>query len=121
MQVTNTPNLTVKFLEDRETKQAVWKQIADVRARDKRCAALYTADELAQAEALAAQARGVFVRSRIFLNKRDTFIALKVESVKGADRVSEAYDEFEEAMAAVNAEKTPLNGHYIYHFFPRKA
>jgi hypothetical protein len=120
MQVNTTPSLTVQYLEDRETKQAVWKQLADVKARDKRCEALYTPAELAQAEALEALARSVFIRSRVFLNKRDRFIALKIESVKGADRVSEGYDAFEKAMAELNAEKTPLNGHYIYHIFPRK-
>jgi hypothetical protein len=117
--MTATNNLTVKFLEDRETKQAPWKQIADVKARDARCAALYTTQELEKAAALEALARSVFIRSRVFLNKRDTFIALKIESVKGADRMSEGYDAFEKAMADLNAVKTPLNGHYIYHIFPR--
>lgn len=111
--------LTVKFLEDRETKQMPWAQIADVKARNARCSALYTPDELAKAEALEVLARSVFIRSRVFLNKRDRFIALKIESVKGADRMSEGYDAFNKAMADLNAEMTPLNGHYIYHIFPR--
>jgi len=119
MTVAKTPSLKVQFHEDRETKQAPWRQIADVQARDARCAALYTAQELTQAEALATLARSVFMRSRVFLNKRDSFIALKVESVKGADRVSQGYDAFEKAMADLNAVKDTLNGHYIYHIFPR--
>ena len=115
-----TPTITTRFLNDTETKQMPWNIIKDIKERDAAGILNYTADEVAQANALLAQARQVFIRSRCFVNFRENFVTLKVESVKAADKLNAGFDAFELALAELQAENDHKNGHYLFHIFPRK-
>jgi hypothetical protein len=117
--MSQTPSLSVRFLEDSDHKQNIVKTMQHIKKVDAESRALYTPSELAEAEALFRQAQSTFMRSRVFINHRPTFIAIKIEKVAAADRLTEAYDAFERAMADKHAGLDHKNGHHIYHIFPR--
>ena len=117
--MSKTPTLTVKFHEDSDVKQMPWTAKKDIQERNNRCQSLYTVDEQAKGYELLGQAQSTFIRSRCFINFRDTVMVIKVESVKSADKLSEAFDTFEKCMAELGAVENHRNGHYIYHIFPR--
>lgn len=112
--------LTVKFHDDADTKQTPWAAIKDIKERDARCVNLYTADEQVAGADMLAKAREVFIRSRCFLNFRDTVMVVKVEKVAASDKLSSGFDAFQRAMADLGAVENHRNGHYNYHLFPRK-
>ncbi len=117
--MSKVPSINHRFLDDKETKQSAYHALQDVK---KRCAAgrgNFTADELAKADELLALARAAFIRSRCFLNTREKFMTLKIESVKSSDKLSAAYDVFERAIAQLNPDNDHQNGHYLFHIFPR--
>lgn len=117
--MSKAPTLTTRFLNDTETKQTPWAIIADIKKKDAAAEVLYTQAEKDRAAELLAQAREVFIRSRCFLNYRDSFIVIKVEKVQSSDKLSAGFDAFELAMAELGAENDHKNGHYLFHIFPR--
>jgi hypothetical protein len=118
--MSKTPSINHRFLEDTETKQSAIYALQDVKKRNAAGRGNFTVDELNKADELLALARAAFIRSRCFLNTREKFITLKIENVKSSDKLSTAYDVFEQAIAQLNPDNDHKNGHYLFHIFPRK-
>ena len=114
------PTITTKFYEDSEVKQSAIFAKKDVIRRNANSKNLYTVDEQAVGDVMLMAAQNAFIRSRCFLNYREGSMVIKVESPKASDRVTEAADQFEKAMADLNALRKVKNGHYLFHIFPRK-
>jgi hypothetical protein len=73
-----------------------WVCAQDAQARNKKNKDNFTLAEIDFSEELHSLAKAAYFRSRVFLNYRENFIAIKVERPNRADLVSKEVAEFEQ-------------------------
>jgi len=98
-----------------EFKLPAYVVLADVKRRNEENESLYSEQQLLAGEALLAGIEDVYIRSKVYLNYRQKFIAVKVSAPKFADKVSlraAKLDAWAEANGIV-IEHT-RHGHMIY-------
>lgn len=70
-----------------EMKLPSYVCISDIKRRDNENKVNYSASQLAKADAILALVDDVFIRSRVFMNYRQKFIAVKVNNPSMRDKV----------------------------------
>lgn len=79
---------SVTTKQDEEFKLPAYVVIQDVKKRNKANEGLYSEQQLYAGEALLADIEDTYIRSKVYLNYRERFIAIKVSTPKFADKVS---------------------------------
>jgi hypothetical protein len=101
----------MKYLSEIDNENVVQDRIfaaADARRRNALYEGQYTDKQRAFAEAFRAQVANAYVRSRVYLNYRERFMAIKVERPSVRDRISSAVAQVEEFCAkhGITAHRT---------------
>lgn len=86
----NTKNAiaSVVATQTEEFKLPAYVVIEDVKKRNKANEGLYSEQQLHAGEALLADIEDTYIRSKVYLNYRERFIAIKVNTPTFADKVS---------------------------------
>ena len=71
-----------------DVKLPAYVCLQDIKRRDAENEGLYSLAQLSAGEALLAQIEDVYIQSKVFMNYRQRFIAVKVNAPKFADKVS---------------------------------
>ena len=87
----------------------------DAKRRDAKNIGRYTLEQIKQARQLEEDVRSAYFRSRVFVNYRERFIAVKVEAPQFADKVSLAVRELDEACEENGIQRAQLaKGTIVY-------
>lgn len=79
--------------EEKRTRLPAWLAREDCERRNSQNFNLFTKEEISFGEQIRQRASNIFLRSRVFLNYRETFIAVKVEAPKIADKLNPEYSQ----------------------------
>ena len=103
--------------EDVEERSALHPLVCklDAKRRDAKNISRYTLEQIEQARKLEEDVREAYFRSRVFVNYRERFIAVKVEAPQYADKVSLAVRKLDEACEEAGIQRASLaKGTIVY-------
>lgn len=107
---------------DNEEKSRLpgWLCVEDAKKRNAVNEALYSESERQLAEIFANQARNAYIRSRVYLNYREKFIAVKIDKPSVSDKISVAVDALNRDAEALGYTIVKTKSNIVYRLFPRK-
>jgi len=105
---------------EEKSRLPAWLCVEDARRRDKQNAGLYTEAEKQAAEDFAAQARNAYIRSRVYVNNREHFIAVKIDRPSVSDKISVAADVLHKHAESLGYKMVKTKSNIVFRLFPRK-
>ena len=81
-----------KYIDNNDSSQTAWIAVLDVQDRNARNKSLFTELEIAEGERILAVVQAAYLRSKVYLNYRKTFIAVKVDKPTKPDRLGTAVE-----------------------------
>ena len=105
---------------EEKSRLPAWLCVEDARKRDKENASLYTEAEQQAAQDFAAQARNAYIRSRVYVNNREKFIAVKIDKPSVSDKISVAAEVLQKNAEALGYKIVKTKSNIVFRLFPRK-
>jgi hypothetical protein len=107
---------------DNEEKSRLpgWICVEDAKKRNAENEALYSEDEKQLADMFAQQTRNAYIRSRVYLNYREKFIAVKIDKPSVSDKISVVVDALHKDAEALGYTIVKTKSNIVFRLFPRK-
>jgi hypothetical protein len=108
-------NLTVTFKDEVKSIQNPVRVIMHVKAQDAANISKFSLDQIQAGEDLRVQVAQAYDMSKVYLNYRAKFIAVKVDSAKFANKASEAAELIDRLCADKGYDKVFQGDNIIFH------
>ena len=107
---------------DNEEKSRLpgWICVEDAKKRNTQNESLYSESEKQLADIFAQQARNAYIRSRVYLNYREKFIAVKIDKPSVSDKISVVADALHKDAEALGYKIIKTKTNIVFRLFPRK-
>ena len=108
---------------DNEEKSRLpgWICVEDAKKRNAQNEALYSETEKQLADMFAQQTRDAYIRSRVYLNYREKFIAVKIDKPSVSDKISVVVDALHKDAEALGYTIVKTKSNIVFRLFPRKS
>ena len=103
------------YKDEDSSKLPAWVVLEDIRKRNAKNADNFTPAQKQAAADFEARARSAYIRSRVFLNNREKFIAVKIDRPSVSDKISTQVKELDRFAELHNIKIVRTKANIVYH------